>query len=287
MLTIWKAIKKLKEEGYDIDAVTNKGYRLNGNIDRISQAAIKECIDCDWNIIILEETLSTNNYASELAINGIRENTVIIAESQSGGRGRFNRHFHSPKRNGLYMSILFSPCIEMANAPLITSFTAVCVANAIEKLCGKELNIKWVNDIYMNGKKICGILTEAGFNFECGTLDYAVVGIGINVSGDDFPKEIKDIASSVENECGIRISRNELCAEILNNITEIEGALKTKEYLEIYRKKSNVIGKNLKVSIGNEKFDAYAEAIDDNAALVVRTEEGLRTLNSGEVSIKL
>lgn len=284
---IWKAIKKLKEEGYDINAVTNKGYRLNGSIDKMSEAGIKESLNCKWNIIILEETLSTNNYASELALNGTKENTVVIAESQSGGRGRFNRNFHSPKGKGLYMSIIFSPYIEMANAPLITSFTAVAVAKAIEKLCQKEVNIKWVNDIYMNGKKICGILTEAGFNFDCGTLDYAVVGIGINVKSDDFPENIKSIASSIENESGKVISRNELCAEILNNMREIEEELKTKEYLDIYREKSNVIGRNVRVSIGNEIFDAYAESIDDNAALVVKMENVYRTLNSGEVSIKL
>ena len=284
---IWKTVKKLREEGYDIEAVTNKGYRLKGNINKMSETGIRKCLKGEWSIIILEETDSTNTYASSLALKGVRENTVVIAESQSGGRGRFNRRFHSPKGNGLYMSILFNPRIEMANAPLITSFTAVAVSKAIEKLCGKEVNIKWVNDIYMNGKKICGILTEAGFNFEYGTLDYAVVGIGINVNGDDFPDDIKLIASSVEKECGVSISRNELCAEILNNIIEIEDALKTKKYLDIYRKKSNVIGKKVKVSIGNERFDAYAESIDDNAALVVRTEDGARTLNSGEVSIKL
>ncbi|MDD5944382.1 MAG: biotin--[acetyl-CoA-carboxylase] ligase, partial [Clostridia bacterium] len=273
--------------GYDIEAVTNRGYRLKGDLNKISEGAIKKSADSSWKFVILDEVDSTNNYAKELAVAGEKENTVVIAEKQTGGRGRIGRPFYSPKGDGLYMSILCRPKLSVDIAPLITSYTAVAVAKAVEKLCGHEVNIKWVNDIYMNGRKICGILTEAGFDFEGGMIDYAVIGIGVNVYGIDFPEEIKNIASSVEKETGKRISRNELAAEILNNLSKMPTEIVKKEYLDIYREKSNVIGRKVTVSCGGSTFDALAVEIDDNAALKVMTDEGIKTLNSGEVSIKL
>lgn len=284
---VWKAVKKLREEGYDIEAVTNKGYRLREEPNKISEGAIKGGLKKDWSFIILDETDSTNNYAKELAVSGRKENTVVIAERQTGGRGRIGRPFYSPKGDGLYMSVLCRPKIAVEDATLITSYTAVAVAKAVEKLCGHGVNIKWVNDIYMNGKKICGILTEAGFDFEGGTLDYAVIGIGVNALGTAFPEELENIATSVEKETGEKISRNSLAAEILNNLSGMSEGIRTKEYLDIYRRKSNVIGKKIHVLYGNQSYDAEAVDIDDNAALVVRTEDGVRTLNSGEVSIRL
>lgn len=286
--SIWKAVKQLRDEGYDIEAVTNKGYRLKMITNNISSAAIKKSADQDWKYVILDKVDSTNNYAKELVLNGDRKNTVVIAESQIGGRGRVGRPFYSPKGNGLYMSILIYPKLNVEYATLITTFTAVAVAKAIEKLTGgSTLNIKWVNDIYMNGKKICGILTEAGFDFEGGAIDYAIIGIGINVFGTEFPDSIKNIATSIEKETGKIISRNELAVEILNNLSNIQEAIKDKTYLDYYREKSNVIGKNVLVINGDNKFNAKAICIDDNAALIVETEDGMRTLNSGEVSIKI
>ncbi|MCD8037308.1 MAG: biotin--[acetyl-CoA-carboxylase] ligase [Clostridiales bacterium] len=284
---VWKAVKKLRDEGYDIEAVTNKGYRLVSELNKISEGAIRSGLNSDWSFVILDEAVSTNNYAKELAVSGKKENTAVIAETQSGGRGRLGRVFYSPKGDGLYMSLLVRPTMPVADATFITSYTAVAVAKAIEKLCGHEVNIKWVNDIYMNGKKVCGILTEAGFDFEGGTLDYAVIGIGINVLGGEFPDELKTIATSIEKESGEKVSRNALAAEIMNNLSNIAEGITSKEYLKIYRQKSNVIGKRVHVTYGNETFDAEAVDIDDNAGLVVKTKDELRTLNSGEVSIKL
>lgn len=285
---IWKAVKQLRDEGYDIEAVTNKGYRLKMITNSISSAAIKKNAEADWNYEILTEVDSTNNYAKQLVPKCGRKNTVVISECQSGGRGRVGRPFYSPKGNGLYMSVLIYPKLKVEYAPLITSFTAVAVAKAIEKLTdGSSVNIKWVNDIYMNGRKICGILTEAGFDFEGGSIDYAVIGIGVNVLGIDFPEEIKNIATSIERESGKTLSRNQLAAEILNNLKNLPEAIKDKHYLDYYREKSNVIGKNVLVVYGDEKYNAKAIGIDDNAALIVETENGQRTLNSGEVSIKI
>lgn len=285
---VWKAIKSLREEGYDIEAVTNKGYCLKKMTEKINAAAVKSDCKDRWNVIVMEETDSTNNRAKEMAANGVNEKSVVISDSQTGGRGRIGRPFFSPKNRGLYMSILVRPKLSVDYAPLITSYTATAVSKAIEKLTGKECTqIKWVNDIYINNKKICGILTEAGFDFEGGMLDYAVIGIGINVLGEEFPADIENIATSIEKETGVKLSRNALAAEILNNVYNIENDIHDKSFLEYYRKKSNVLGKSITVYYGNESYDARAVEIDDNAALVVETENGRKTLNSGEVSIKL
>lgn len=285
--SIWKAVKQLRDEGFEIEAVTNKGYCLKGDINKITAGAIKKGLKSEWSFEILPETDSTNNYAKELAISGKRNRTVVITEKQNGGKGRLGRPFYSPEGNGLYMSVLCRPEINVDCAPLITSFTAVAVAKAIEKLSGQDVNIKWVNDVYMNGKKICGILTEAGFDFEGGTVDYAVIGIGINVLGTDFPEELINIATSIEKETGLKISRNDLAAEVLNNLENMSCEIKNKKYLDTYRKKSNVIGKRIKVTYGSQVFYAEALDINENAALIVKTEDGIKTLNSGEVSIKL
>lgn len=285
--SVWKAVKQLRDEGYEIEAVTNKGYCLKGDINKINAGSIRKKLKSEWSFEILPETDSTNNYAKELAITGKRNKTVVITEKQSGGKGRLGRPFYSPEGNGLYMSVLFRPEINVDSAPLITSFTAVAVAEAVEKLSGQDVNIKWVNDVYMNGKKICGILTEAGFDFEGGTVDYAVIGIGINVLGTDFPDELINIATSIEKETGLKISRNDLAAEVLNNLENMSNGIKDKKYLDIYRKKSNVIGKRIKVTYGSQVFYAEALDINENAALIVKTDNGIKILNSGEVSIKL
>lgn len=285
--SVWKAVKQLRDEGYEIEAVTNKGYCLKGDINKINAGSIRKRLKSEWSFEILPETDSTNNYAKELAITGKRNKTVVITEKQSGGKGRLGRPFYSPEGNGLYMSVLCRPEINVDCASLITSFIAVAVAKAIEKLSGQDVNIKWVNDVYMNGKKICGILTEAGFDFEGRTVDYAVIGIGINVLGTDFPEELINIATSIEKETGLKISRNDLAAEVLNNLENMSCEIKNKKYLDIYREKSNVIGKRIKVTYGSQVFYAEALDINENAALIVKTEYGIKTLNSGEVSIKL
>ena len=285
--SVWKAVKQLRDEGFEIEAVTNRGYCLKGDINKITAGAIKKGLKSEWSFEILPETDSTNNYAKELAISGKRNRTVVITEKQNGGKGRLGRPFYSPEGNGLYMSVLCRPEINVDCAPLITSFTAVAVAKAIEKLSGQDVNIKWVNDVYMNGKKICGLRTDAGFDFEGGTVDYAVIGIGINVLGTDFPEELINIATSIEKETGLKISRNDLAAEVLNNLENMSCEIKNKKYLDTYRKKSNVIGKRIKVTYGSQVFYAEALDINENAALIVKTEDGIKTLNSGEVSIKL
>ena len=170
------------------------------------------------DIQVFSELDSTNQYLKELAKEGAKAGTVIIANKQSAGRGRLGRSFFSPEGTGIYMSILLRPEMELQKSVRITSMAAVAVARAIERVSGIEAKIKWVNDIFLNGKKVCGILTESGINAITGTLEYAVLGIGINVGTIQFPEELKDIATSICNECNHTVTRTELIIEILKEL---------------------------------------------------------------------
>ncbi len=233
------------------------------------------------NIVIKETTASTNKDAKEIYTQ-TGENTLVIAEEQTAGRGRLDRKFCSPKGKGLYMSLAFKPEKYFENIQLITPFAAVAVSRAIEKLTGAKTGIKWVNDIYMNQRKVCGILSE--IVFKDGVCDFVIVGVGINVHKLDFPDDLKNIATSIENETGISVSRNELASEFAN---EFLGFRETKICPEEYKNKSVILGKNITVYSGNDIFEAYAESIDENAGLVARTTDGIKRINAGEVSIRL
>ena len=243
----------------------------------------------DYKIIVLDETDSTNNYLKLLARNGEHAGTVVIADSQTGGRGRYDRHFHSPKQCGIYMSILLKPDFSAEDAILITAAAAVAVSRAVEKLTGEKPKIKWVNDILKNGKKICGILTEGAINPENGKFLWAVLGIGINayLPKNGFDKEIEDIAGAVfeERKTGLR---NRLAKKILCQFGKLYENIENKTFLEDYRKLSCVINRRISVVKDNELIPATALEIDDNCRLLVEYENGKREfLNSGEISIKL
>lgn len=236
------------------------------------------------NIIILPETASTNNYAKELAAKGAAHGTVILAESQTNGKGRLGRRFESPTGTGLYMSVIVRPEFDISCAPLITSAAAVAAAESAEKLCGEEIRIKWVNDLYMNGRKICGILTESAL--ESNKLAYAVIGIGINVRNHEFPDELRDIATSIEAETGKIINRNTLCGEILSRLEYYLDNIEKKEHLDEYRRRELLTGNYITANMGNEKIEGIAEGIDDNANLILKLPDGSeKKLTSGEANL--
>lgn len=237
-----------------------------------------------------EELDSTNRYLKELAAEGAPEGTVIIANRQSAGRGRLGRSFFSPGEKGIYMSILLRPDIPLERAVLITSMAAVAVAKAIERVSGLEAKIKWVNDIFLNGKKVCGILTEAGINAEKGTLDYAVLGIGVNVGTMEFPEELKDIATSVSNECGVLVSKEALKDEILVELDQWYPTLSDGSFLEESKKRSLLLGKEILVLDETAPGGCYpAKAVDINELgnLIIERNGEMVVLNSGEVSIRV
>ena len=232
-------------------------------------------------IIRIKETVSTNSLAKELALKGENEGTVILAEKQTGGRGRLGRSFFSPDGKGIYMSVILKP----EHPLLITSFASVAVLRAIKKICDADVKIKWVNDLYLNGKKICGILTEGVYQGD--SLKYAVLGIGINVKCADFPDEIADIATSIENETGVEISVEELENQLINEIEALYKTYTDGEFLDESRSASNVIGRDIKVIKGDDSFIAKAVGIDEKGGLVIEKDGERSVLYSGEISIRL
>ena len=243
----------------------------------------------NWQKTYFEELDSTNRYLKELAAGGAPEGTVIIANRQSAGRGRLGRSFFSPEEKGIYMSILLCPDISLERAVLITSMAAVAVANAIESICGIETKIKWVNDIFIHNKKACGILTEAGIHAEKGTLDYAVLGIGINVGSMEFPEELREIATSVSNECGFEVSKEELIDEVLRELELWYPTLWDGSFLAESKKRSLILGKEIRVMEETHPEGGYfAKAVDINGLgnLLIEKDGAIQVLNSGEVSIR-
>ena len=289
---VWKAINALKNEGYLIEGVTNRGYILSDKNDIISKQAITKYLDEDiFDITVYDELESTNITAKQLAQKGAPEGSVTVARHQSGGYGRMRRAFYSPKSSGLYMSVILRPDIEISSSFLITVAAAAATAQAIEKICHTKTGIKWVNDIFIGGKKVCGILTEAGFLAESNKLDYAVLGIGVNIYTPDngFPPELKDIAASIldANRDNEEI-RNRLCAEILNRFWPYYRELAQKKYLQEYKSRSIIIGKEITIIDKDKEKKAKAIDIDDDFRLIAETPDSQKlVLSSGEVSVRL
>ncbi len=241
-----------------------------------------------FDVCVLDTVDSTNNLLKAMAKEGRKEGTVIIADSQTGGRGRYDRKFYSPKGTGIYMSILLKPRLKAKDSVLITAAAAVAVNEAILKLFQKETYIKWVNDLFLNGKKVCGILTEGALNTETLRLNWAVLGIGINVyePENNFHDEIKNIAGAIESERQPDL-RNRLCAEIINRFFYYYEKIEKREFLDIYRQKSCVLGKEIEVLKNENNLKATALDIDNDCRLLVSYENGSKEyISSGEISIK-
>lgn len=290
---VWKAIKALQSEGYAISAVPNKGYCLSEENDILSVESITPYLADnlkELSLMVHKSVTSTNTLLKDLAGAGEKEGKVLIAEEQTGGRGRLGRKFYSPAKTGIYMSILLRPKLTVDDALFITTSAAAAVAEAIESVTGCEASIKWVNDIYCNGKKVCGILTEAGVDFEGGGLEYCIVGIGINVARplEDFPEELKDIADGIfETRLYSSDLRSRLAAEILNRFWGYYKEFHNKNFIKEYRERSFLIGREISVLMGDKQEKATALDIDERARLIVKLTNGeIKALSSGEVSVR-
>lgn len=287
--SVWKAVNGLKFDGYRIDSVKNKGYALAIDTDVISVKGIKKNLNRDLNIEVYKEVTSTNTLLKECAIKGAEEGHIIIANMQTNGRGRIGRTFHSPSDTGIYMSVLLRPNdLIPEDAVKITTLAAVAACEAIEEVSGKEASIKWVNDIFMNGLKVCGILTEAAMSLENGNLDYVILGIGFNAyePAGGFHDEIKGIAGCVFDEPH-EDARNKLIASFLNRF--MDGYLKDRlnDYVEKYKAKSFVIGMDVNVISPVSVRPARVLDIDDRCRLVIELEDGsIEHLATGEISIR-
>lgn len=286
---VWKAVNRLREDGYVICAGTNKGYCLSEESDFLSEQSIIPHLhtkELGRKIDVFKTIDSTNNFAKSLAQLGAPNGTTVISEIQTQGKGRSGKSFYSPFGMGLYMSVVLRPELSVEHSLLITSCAAVAVAEAIENVAGLNCRIKWVNDIYSGRKKLCGILTEASINVEQGGLEYAIVGIGVNVRNPSFPKDIADIATSVKIESGKDISRSRLAAEILNCLEKRMDTITDKSFLSEYRSRSNVIGKRISVTQNDVTEDMDCTGIDEAGRLLVRLDSGEeKALTSGTIRL--
>lgn len=281
---IWKAIKSLKNDGYNINSVSNKGYALSKETDILSSKVIKNNMlkyADKFNFIIHKTVASTNIIARELAINGAESGTVVIAEEQTNGYGRNGKSFFSPYGTGIYMSIILNLKKEkkIFNSSFITTAAAMAVSKSIEEISNENTQIKWVNDVFINGKKVCGILTEGAFSFEDGKLDYAVIGIGVNVNfpKDGFPKELNNIAASINSKNNANSNtksdiRNILVAKILENLYDYY--FNDVNFYEEYKKRSFLIGKKVSININNKEHIVKVLDIDKTFALVAEFQDG-------------
>lgn len=290
--TVWKAVKHLREQGYQISAVTNQGYRLLSESDVLSPGNIRRLLEPQAAmaaIDVREVVTSTNTVLKELAEQGGREGMVVIAERQTMGKGRLGRSFYSPKGGGLYMSVLLRPQFSAEEALSITTAAAVAVARAIDDVTGDRAMIKWVNDVYFHGRKVCGILTEAAVDFENSGLHYAVLGMGTNLTDPEggFPGEVAQVAGSLFGKEAPAGARTKLAAQILNHFFTYYQALPERPFMKEYSSRSLLTGVDITFQEGETLREGTVLGVDSQARLLVRLPDGSeKCFGAGEVNIK-
>ena len=288
---VWKGIQKLRAEGYQIEAVSNKGYCLAQAPDILNKEELKSLRKTAWagtEIVYFDVTDSTNIQAKRLGEEGWPHGTLVVAGRQEAGRGRRGRAWESPEHSGIFMTILLRPAFLPAQASMLTIVAAMAVAKAVRETYGLAAEIKWPNDIVINGRKICGILTE--MNTEIDAINYVVIGIGINVSNEQFGDEAAAIATSIAMEGGRKIRRAaliwavweqfEACYESFCVSGDLSGM---KQEYDAY-----LVNRDRQVRIldPKEPFTGIARGIDRHGELMVETEDGIRLVSSGEVSVR-
>lgn len=287
---VWKAVKALQQEGYPIDAVPNKGYCLSRDSDILSCQGVQKYLRHDaLRVQVQDKVSSTNQAVKALAQEKAPEGTAVVAGCQEAGKGRYGRSFYSPQGSGVYLSLLLRPRDWSPESSLgLTTMAAVAVCWAIEAVSGEHPQVKWVNDIYLHGKKVCGILTEGAFSMENGMLEYGIVGIGVNVytPAGGFPPELQGIAGPVFSKT-FPDGKNRLAGEILNQLMDCYRNPDPLGHLQSYRDYSLVLGKPVEVITPAGHIPATALAIDEHFRLVVRYSDGREAaLSQGEVSVR-
>ena len=288
---VWKAVEQLRAEGYLIESAPRRGYRLLSKSDVLSASGIEKYLDCpELRLRCAEELGSTNTVLKELANRGESAGLALVAGRQTAGRGRMGRSFYSPEDTGVYLSLLLRPALPAAEATRITACAAVAVAETLEELSGRAAQIKWVNDVFMDGRKVCGILTEASLDCESGQLSYAVVGIGVNAlePAGGFPEELREIAGSVFRERTLPELRCRIAAGILHRLWRYCGGATLEDCFPAYRDRSLVLGRQVELlSPGREPESARVLDLEPDYALRVRLADGSeRAVRSGEVRVR-
>jgi BirA family biotin operon repressor/biotin-[acetyl-CoA-carboxylase] ligase len=288
---IWKNIKKLKEDGYQIESITNKGYRLKGTPDKLVSEEIKFLLNSQLiqEVFVYDTIDSTNTEAKRQASKGAFSTALFIAEEQTAGKGRRGKTWISKKGNSLYMSLLLKPIIQPQNAAKLTLVAGLAVNQSIKNITKLDSYIKWPNDIVVNQKKVCGILTE--MNSEIDFVNYVVIGIGINVNNESFDEEIGKVATSLKIEGQAIYSRKKILVEIINNFSRLYEAFERTESLkfieEEYNKNCINVNRNVKVISRDITIIGNAIGINEEGLLLVESKEGdLIEVNAGEVSVR-
>ena len=290
---VWKHVQKLRKSGYEILSRERCGYKLKDAPDILLPSEIQ--IGLDTQIIGKEmhyhpSVDSTNRVAKALAYNGAADGAIVVAEEQTGGKGRLNRNFYSPRGKGIWFSVILRPNLLPKDAPKCTLMAAVAIAEAMKRF-NLKADIKWPNDIMFNGRKLVGILTE--MTGEIGKITYLVVGVGINVniSRKEFPEELRNIAASLSEMSGEEISRVKFFRAVLEEFDKLYREVTVADFDKVIQrwKEYNItLGKNIKVisAIDGKSFTGKAVDLNADGALVVETEQGLDTVYAGDVSIR-
>lgn len=291
---VWKVINQLKEEGYQIESVTRKGYRLLSCPEVFSESEIASRITTDWagkKIYHYDKTGSTNIDAKRLAEEGAPHGTTVVAEQQNQGRGRRGREWESPAGTAVYMSIVLKPDFAPEKASMLTLVMALSVAEAITELTGLEAVIKWPNDIVVNKKKVCGILTE--MSAELDYIHYVVIGVGINANNSlsEFTEELRKTATSLKIESGKSVSRAAMVERVLfyfeKNYDIFVRKLDLSELQEAYQKHLINLNADVKVLDPKGEYNGIARGINTTGELLVEKEDGtIEAVYAGEVSVR-
>ena len=288
---VWKAINQLKKEGYEIEAVTNRGYRIVAVPDILSENELCSIRKTQWvgkKIYYYDCLDSTNVRANRLAEEGAEHGTLVVAGRQESGRGRRGRNWESPENTGIFMTLLLRPKIESQNASMLTLVSAMAVTKAIEQITQLPAKIKWPNDIVVNGKKVCGILTEMSAQIDY--VNHIIIGIGINVQNEVFPDEISRVATSLYLEAGKKINRASLIEAVWEWFEKYYDIyLKTQDLTKIVPEyDSYLVNLNRKVRVldPKEPYEGVARGITPQGELIVDTWESRRLVSSGEVSVR-
>lgn len=288
---VWKSIQKLKAEGYQIEAVPNKGYCLTGVADILNKEELENLRNTEWTgnkVVYFEVTDSTNIQAKRLGEEGWPHGTLVVAGRQEAGRGRRGRTWESPGHTGVFMTVLLRPSFLPGQASMLTIVAAMAVTKAIRVKYGLDVQIKWPNDIVLNGRKICGILTE--MNTEIDAINYVVIGIGINVSNERFGDDTAKVATSLRIEGGGEIRRAELIWAVWEAFEAYYGNfIKTGDLQGIKHEYDGYlvnIDRQVRVLDQKEPFTGTARGITAHGELIVETDEGIKRVSSGEVSVR-
>ena len=303
-VSVWKAVQKLRDEGYEIEGGKNKGYILKSSSDVLNAFSIEKNLSafaqsvCKGKVEVFKTIDSTNTEAKRRLNSSSRaeslHGTVLFAEHQSAGRGRFSRSFYSPKGAGLYFSLIFCPSTpamterEVPSSALYTAISATVICRCLKAL-GFAPQIKWVNDIYLNGKKICGILSEGIIDMETSSVQAVIIGIGLNVKESNFPPELKNKAGALFSEAeDLPLNRNVLASSIISSLIEaLYGLHSQNTLMEEYKSLSLLMGKKVRVlPFAGTPYQALVLGISDLGHLIIETDDGKKDeLISGEVSL--